>query len=77
LFAGRRDPVTPPWAAQAAAARLVNSRIIVFERGGHIFDGLKTPGCKQALIARFLDDPTPHRLDASCAAGAPAPWIEE
>ena len=57
LVSGRFDPVTPDVFAEAAAARLPNSRHLVFEGAGHA--PTATEPCGADLAARFFASPNP------------------
>jgi pimeloyl-ACP methyl ester carboxylesterase len=73
LLSGESDPVTPPDAAERAAHALSRHRLIVLPGEGH---GQLNTGCVPRLIAQFLDDDEPERLDTSCLAQhTPAPFF--
>lgn len=63
LLSGEADPVTPPADAERAAAGLTHHRHLIVSGEGH---GQLATGCIPRLMAEFLDDPAPERLDASC-----------
>ena len=67
FLSGEWDPVTPPSQAEAVAAGLSRYRHVIVPSGAHGFDGL-TDGweCTNRLIAAFIRDPDPARLDAGC-----------
>lgn len=69
LVSGERDPVTLPDWAEAIARRSPHARHIVLPGGGHVLDGMAgVDACLDPLIVRFLDNPDPAGLDASCVA---------
>ena len=70
LMAGTVDPVTPPATAELAAATLSSSRVVPFSNTGH---GGGAADCEAKLIRRFMDDPSPAMLDASCAEAVKRP----
>ncbi len=73
LLSGSADPVTPPEDAVRAARGLAHHRHLVLKDEGH---GQLATGCMPTLIARFLDDPAPETLDASCLEQHhPAPFF--
>jgi pimeloyl-ACP methyl ester carboxylesterase len=63
ILAGALDPITPPARAQRVARGFRDARIAVAPAGGHT---ISTLGCAPQLIARFLDDGSPRRLDTAC-----------
>jgi pimeloyl-ACP methyl ester carboxylesterase len=63
LLSGEADPVTPPADAERTAAGLMRHRHLVLKGEGH---GQLATGCVPKLMADFLDDPAPDRLDAAC-----------
>lgn len=63
LLSGEWDPVTPPRFAEQAARTLRNSRHLIARGRGHI---VLQRGCMAKLAAKFVDDPNPAALDASC-----------
>ena len=65
LFAGDLDPITPPWWAEAVAARLPDATFARFADRGH--DADEGP-CAAVLLAEFVRDPTAP-LDLSCVSG--------
>lgn len=62
ILSGSRDPVTPPKYGAEILQGLGNARHLVLEGQGHSFLG----GCVPKVIAQFIDDPDPKRLDARC-----------
>lgn len=62
LMNGRYDPVTPPELAKSLAARLPNSRELVFD-AGHVFTFF---GCIDPLMARFFETASPAGIVANC-----------
>jgi pimeloyl-ACP methyl ester carboxylesterase len=69
LVSGERDPVTLPDWAEAIARRSPHARHIVLPGGGHVLDGMEgIDACLDPLVVRFLDNPDPIGLDASCVA---------
>jgi pimeloyl-ACP methyl ester carboxylesterase len=72
LMTGRRDPVTPPRTAIAAARTLTRSRVVVFPRGGHGNDGLASRSCRAGILQRFIDSADPAAIDAGCASQDPS-----
>ena len=63
LLSGSADPVTPPADAERAAAGLAQHRHLVLEGEGH---GQLGTGCVPRLMAQFLHDAAPAKLDAHC-----------
>jgi pimeloyl-ACP methyl ester carboxylesterase len=63
LLSGEADPVTPPADAQRAATGLTRHRHLILKGEGH---GQLNTGCMPRLMAEFLDDPKPEKLDAAC-----------
>ena len=63
LLSGNLDPVTPPSWGELVAQSLPQSRHVVVPGAGH---GTTPLGCIPDLIADFLEDLAPARLDASC-----------
>jgi pimeloyl-ACP methyl ester carboxylesterase len=73
LLSGEADPVTPPDAAERAAHLLSRHRLIVLPGEGH---GQLATGCMPRLMAQFLDDDEPERIDLACLAQhTPAPFF--
>lgn len=73
LLSGEADPVTPPAAAERAAAGLTHHRHLVLAGEGH---GQLATGCVPRLMAQFLATADPARLDAGCLAGhRPPPFF--
>ena len=65
---GASDPATPPYAAHAAASRMMNARVLIVPQGSHGLRGLNDAKCIDDILWRFLETPRPHALDASCLA---------
>jgi pimeloyl-ACP methyl ester carboxylesterase len=63
LLSGEADPVTPPADAERTAVGLTRHRHLILKGEGH---GQLATGCVPKLMADFLDDPAPDRLDAMC-----------
>jgi pimeloyl-ACP methyl ester carboxylesterase len=63
IFSGERDPVTPPKYGAEIMKGLTHARHFVLKGQGHAVFGR---GCVPKLIAQFIDDPEPERLDARC-----------
>ncbi len=73
LLSGGADPVTPPDDAERAAQGLAHHRTLVLEGEGH---GQLATGCVPKLMAKFLDNPVPETLDATCLEQQhPAPFF--
>ena len=68
ILAGRRDPVTPPWTAEAVANTLTRVRVLTWHAGGHGFDGLATPSCKLSMISDFVTRARPDEGPTTCMA---------
>jgi pimeloyl-ACP methyl ester carboxylesterase len=66
FLSGEFDPVTPPaWSADAARGFPRSTRIVV-PQGGHVLEGMSgMDTCIDAMILRFVEDPTAP-VDASC-----------
>jgi len=71
LLSGALDPITPPWWADAVAARLPNATLAHFADRGH--DADEGP-CAVRLMADFVADPAAS-LDVSCAAEFDRPFL--
>jgi pimeloyl-ACP methyl ester carboxylesterase len=63
LLSGEADPVTPPADAERAAVGLTRHRHLILKGEGH---GQLAIGCVPRLIADFLDNAVPDKLDATC-----------
>ena len=73
LLSGEADPVTPPADAERAAAGLTRHRHLILKGEGH---GQLATGCVPKLMAEFLNDATPDKLDAACLdAHTPEPFF--
>ncbi len=64
ILSGALDPATPPRRGEAMRAAFPRSRHTVFPGAAH---NVSFSGCAPELIARFLEDPEPARLDDRCA----------
>jgi pimeloyl-ACP methyl ester carboxylesterase len=64
ILSGSRDPVTPPKYGAQIMQGLAHARHLVLDGQGH---GVFARGCVPKLIAKFIDDPDPERLDTRCA----------
>ncbi|HYU26791.1 MAG TPA: alpha/beta fold hydrolase [Thermoanaerobaculia bacterium] len=71
IVSGAYDPVTPPRFGDEVARMFPNSRHIVVANGSHSFERLE--GCVDVMMAKFIEDPDPAKVDASCVAKIPAP----
>jgi pimeloyl-ACP methyl ester carboxylesterase len=63
ILAGQYDPVTPPAYGAEVLQGLSDARLLIAAGQGH---GVMTAGCLPRLLAQFVDDPVPGRLDAAC-----------
>ena len=63
LLSGEADPVTPPADAERAAVGLTRHRHLILKGEGH---GQVAIGCVPRLMADFLNDAVPDKLDAGC-----------
>jgi pimeloyl-ACP methyl ester carboxylesterase len=73
LLSGEADPVTPPADAERAAAGLTRHRHLILKGEGH---GQVAIGCVPRLMADFLNDAVPDKLDATCLdVHAPEPFF--
>jgi pimeloyl-ACP methyl ester carboxylesterase len=63
LLSGDADPVTPPRGAERLARGLERHRHLVLAGEGH---GQLATGCVPRLMAEFLDNAEPEKLDATC-----------
>jgi pimeloyl-ACP methyl ester carboxylesterase len=63
LLSGEADPVTPPADAERAAAGLTQHRHLILKGEGH---GQLATACMPKLMADFLNDAAPDKLDATC-----------
>jgi pimeloyl-ACP methyl ester carboxylesterase len=66
IMAGRRDPVTPPWTASSVAKALPRGRVLTWEAGGHGFDGLMSPACKQSIVEGFVTSAKADGVTTAC-----------
>jgi pimeloyl-ACP methyl ester carboxylesterase len=64
ILSGALDPVTPPRYGAEIARGLSRARQLVLAGQGH---GISIRGCMPKLVAQFIDDPQPERLDTRCA----------
>lgn len=71
ILSGAFDPITPPWWADAVAARLPNATLAHFANRGHDAD---EGTCAVRLMADFVTDPTAP-LDVACAAEFDRPYL--
>jgi pimeloyl-ACP methyl ester carboxylesterase len=71
VMSGRRDPVTPPWSAEAVARTLTRSRLVIWPYGGHGTDGLASGDCRASILDTFLRTADPDRLQVGCAQTDP------
>lgn len=67
IFAGAKDPITPPIWAEKIAETLPRSRMILIPEGSHVSSGLKPADCLQDLAMQFLDGVAPGDLNTGCA----------
>ena len=67
IMAGKRDPVTPPWTAHLVAKTLKRSRVVVWPSGGHGYDGLASPSCRESIVEAFVASGQVERLSVGCA----------
>ena len=67
LFAGERDPVTPPEFAERVAKRLPNSLLVLVPRGAHGADG----DCANQMIGHLLDTASIQGIDTACLQKLP------
>jgi pimeloyl-ACP methyl ester carboxylesterase len=73
LLSGEADPVTPPADAERAAAGLTRHRHLVLKGEGH---GQLAASCMPRLMAQFLGDAAPDKLDPACLEHhAPEPFF--
>ena len=73
LLSGSDDPVTPPSNAVAAMPGLRHARHLVIDGEGH---GQLGVTCMDRVMAEFVRDADPAKLDASCLKRArPAPFF--
>jgi pimeloyl-ACP methyl ester carboxylesterase len=70
VLSGSLDPVTPPLWGEKMRANFKSSAHVVVKGGFH---GVSFTGCVPDLIARFIDNPSPSALDASCVGRVPRP----
>jgi pimeloyl-ACP methyl ester carboxylesterase len=63
ILSGELDPVTPPRYGEQILAGLSNGRQLIFKGQGH---SLLPRGCMPQLLGKFIDQPDPKQLDASC-----------
>ena len=70
ILSGEADPVTPPSWGRQVALQWKNSRHIVVPATGH---GAWSSGCVMKLMAQFLNDGSPAKLDSTCVANVKRP----
>jgi pimeloyl-ACP methyl ester carboxylesterase len=63
LLSGEADPVTPPADAERAALGLTRHRHLILKGEGH---GQLSIGCVPRLMADFLENAAPDKLDTTC-----------
>ncbi len=73
LVAGENDPATPPDWAQAVAAGLTGSRLLVIPNGAHSFDGLEGAECVQRLATQLVETGSAEGLDLDACRAAIKP----
>lgn len=74
FVSGEFDPVTPPVWADRASRHFPNSRHIVLQGSGHVFDGMSgLETCLDPLMLAFLDSGDASKLDVSCIADVQSP----
>jgi pimeloyl-ACP methyl ester carboxylesterase len=76
IYAGYRDPVTPPAWADAVAAQLPNATVALMDRHAHMPDGLGGMECWDGLVMRFLDQGAVRPADLACVSRMTAPPFE-
>lgn len=64
LLSGAYDPVTPPRFGEEVARMFPNSKHVVVANGSHSFDRLE--GCVDVMMSKFMEEPDPAKVDASC-----------
>jgi pimeloyl-ACP methyl ester carboxylesterase len=69
IMTGRRDPVTPPWSAEAVAKTLSRARVVTWPSGAHGFDGLASPSCKRGIIGDFVRTANVDDVSEDCIRG--------
>lgn len=76
LYAGYRDPVTPPSWADAVAEQLGDATVVLMDAEAHMPDGLTHMECWDAMALRFLDEGRLRSQDRACAGAMRAPPFE-
>jgi pimeloyl-ACP methyl ester carboxylesterase len=76
IYAGHRDPVTPPVWADAVAAAMPNATVVVIHDQAHMPDGLGNMECWDRIALRFLDEGRPRPEDLACVPSMKAPPFE-
>jgi pimeloyl-ACP methyl ester carboxylesterase len=71
IVSGPFDPSRRPRMGALMAKNLVNSRHIVIANASRSFARLD--GCVDVIMAKFVRDPDPGRVDESCAAAIAPP----
>jgi pimeloyl-ACP methyl ester carboxylesterase len=71
IVSGAFDPVTPPRFGEELTKIFYNSRHVVVPNASHSF--ARMAGCVDVMMRKFVEEPEPGRVDASCVAGIPAP----
>lgn len=66
VFSGGFDPVTPTSMAKEIVSHLPNARLVIIPMMSHLFDGLSNIECFDNIALQFLDQPSSHKLNASC-----------
>jgi pimeloyl-ACP methyl ester carboxylesterase len=63
VLAGELDPVTPPEYGSEILRQLPDARLLIVPGQGHVVSRV---GCMPELVRRFIDEPNPGLLDATC-----------
>jgi len=76
IFAGGRDPITPPAYAEEIAGHMPNARLVVIPGMAHSPGGLSRPDCLDEIAASFLDDPRAADIGEGCISQmTPPPFV--
>lgn len=67
VLAGGLDPTIPVGWTETVTRWLRNSRRVVFPNRGHELGPNSAAACMRRIVTDFLENPSPGRLDASCA----------
>jgi len=76
LYAGHRDPITPPAWTDAVAAHFTRASVLLIDHEAHMPVGLGGMECWDAMAQRFLDEGALQPADTACVTEMKAPPFE-